>query len=51
VDMGGKSPLFFVDVTEEGHAFLKGRDFTLDSMTSKVRFYPAGGKKDKSSDQ
>ncbi|KAL5268767.1 hypothetical protein ACHWQZ_G002574 [Mnemiopsis leidyi] len=38
------------------HRFLEeqnpdlGHDFTLDSMTSKVRFHPAGGEKYKSSD-
>ena len=49
VDKDGRNPLFFVEVTDEGFAFLKGRNFVLDSMTSKIFFHPAGGKKDKSS--
>lgn len=47
VDTSGKNPLFFVEITEEGHAFLKERDFLLDSITSQMFFRPAGGKKRK----
>ena len=47
VDTSGQNPLFFVEITEEGHAFLKERDFYLDSMTSEMFFRPAGGKKRK----
>ena len=43
VDTSGLCPLFIVEITEEGHAFLKRRDFYLDSMTSKVLFRPAVG--------
>lgn len=47
VDRSGQNPLFFVEITEEGHAFLKERDFYLNSMTSEMFFRPAGGKKRK----
>ena len=52
VDTSGLCPLFFVEITKEGHAFLKERDFLLDSMTSKVFLRSAGWekRKDKSPD-
>ena len=46
VDNGGKNPLFFADVTEEGYSYLLGRNFSLDSMTSKVLFRQVGGKQE-----
>ena len=49
VDLGGTNPLFFADVTEEGYAYLIGRNLALDSMTTKVFFRHVSGKKEKSS--
>ena len=48
---GGSAPRFFAEATEEGHAYLLGRDFTLATITSPVVLRPIGGDKGKSSSE
>jgi len=44
----GSTQTSAMDVRDEGYTFLKGRNFSLDTMTmmSKVFFRQAGGKRD-----
>lgn len=43
VNRGGRSVTAYVDVSEEGYAFLSERDFTLQTMTTPITLRPANG--------
>jgi hypothetical protein len=50
VDRTGKAPRFFVEVSDEVHAYLVGVSFKLDTVTSPIILRPVGGKKEKTSE-